>query len=161
MKNRHSTGGGRRGGGPIRFLALCAGVAGALFLRVEAHGSKAGAAGPGGALRTTRAVLDAAGGAMRGPSAFRIRSASLGSGFQTGVSRGGVRLSSGFLQPSRAAPVPALAGDFNGDGGVDFDDFFLFAAAFGSRERRFDLDGDGGVDFDDFFLFAAAFGQKR
>jgi hypothetical protein len=134
MEIRHSTEGGRPGRGPIRLIALCAGVAGALFLRVEAHGFEAGAADPGGAIRTTRAVLDAAGGAMRGPSAFQIRSASLGSGLQTGVSRGGVRLSSGFLQSPRAAPVPApLAGDFNGDERVDFDDFFLFAAAFGQK----------------------------
>jgi hypothetical protein len=55
--------------------------------------------------------------------------------------------------------------DFNGNGRVDFDDFFLFAEGFGARQgearfnARFDLDGNGRVDFDDFFLFAKDFGK--
>lgn len=58
-----------------------------------------------------------------------------------------------------SAPVlsQAKSPDFDGDGEVGFDDFFLFAAAFGGADARFDLDGDRQVDFDDFFLFAAAF----
>ena len=36
---------------------------------------------------------------------------------------------------------------------VDLADFFLFAEAFGSSDRRFDLDGSGSVDTEDFFLF--------
>ncbi|OGG46297.1 MAG: hypothetical protein A3F84_02410 [Candidatus Handelsmanbacteria bacterium RIFCSPLOWO2_12_FULL_64_10] len=51
------------------------------------------------------------------------------------------------------------APDFNKDGKVDFDDFFLFAAAFGSSNASFDLDSDGDVGFGDFFLFAEAFGK--
>ena len=60
----------------------------------------------------------------------------------------------------------ALRSDFTGDGKVDFDDFFLFADAFGAKrdgagyDPKFDLDGDGAVDFDDFFLFADDFGKK-
>jgi hypothetical protein len=56
--------------------------------------------------------------------------------------------------------------DFDGDGRVDFVDFFLFAAAFGamnaaadSTNVRFDLNGDGRVDFEDFFIFADGFGK--
>jgi|GEM_PF-807918 len=53
--------------------------------------------------------------------------------------------------------------DFNGNGRVDFDDFFLFADAFGKpgtgENARFDLDSSGTVDFDDFFLFAEGFGK--
>ncbi len=54
--------------------------------------------------------------------------------------------------------------DFTGDGKVDFDDFFEFAAAFGQSATgafsRFDLDGAGEtIDFNDFFVFAAAFGK--
>jgi hypothetical protein len=53
--------------------------------------------------------------------------------------------------------------DFNGNGRVDFDDFFLFADAFGQpgtgTNARFDLDNSGTVDFNDFFLFAQAFGK--
>ena len=49
--------------------------------------------------------------------------------------------------------------DFNGDGMIDFVDFFLFADAFGTDAARFDLDGSGVVDYIDFFLFAEAFGQ--
>ena len=51
--------------------------------------------------------------------------------------------------------------DFNQDGRVDLDDYFLFADAFGSRQRRFDLDRDGRVNLADFFLFTAAFGSTR
>ena len=55
--------------------------------------------------------------------------------------------------------------DFNGDGEVDFDDFILFARAFGTSSNneqfdpRYDLDGDGQVGFDDFIAFAEKFGQ--
>ncbi len=52
------------------------------------------------------------------------------------------------------------ASDFDGNGEVGFDDFFLFAAAFGGRDEKFDLNRSGAVDFDDFFLFAADFGKK-
>jgi len=52
--------------------------------------------------------------------------------------------------------------DFNGDGQVDFTDFFLFADAFGATDPdpRFDLNRDSAVDFTDFFIFADAFGQS-
>ncbi|OGG43596.1 MAG: hypothetical protein A3F84_24050 [Candidatus Handelsmanbacteria bacterium RIFCSPLOWO2_12_FULL_64_10] len=53
--------------------------------------------------------------------------------------------------------------DFNRDGEVNFDDFFLFADAFGRKATgqyaKFDLSGNGEVDFDDFFVFASAFGK--
>ena len=52
-----------------------------------------------------------------------------------------------------------LSGDFDGSGTVDFDDFFQFADAFGSKDAAFDLDGSGQVDFDDFFIFADNFGK--
>ena len=55
-------------------------------------------------------------------------------------------------------PPPLPTGDFNGDGLVDFGDFFLFADAFGSENSAYDLDGSGLVDFGDFFMFADAFG---
>ena len=62
-----------------------------------------------------------------------------------------------------ALPLPhwgmALPGDFNSDGKVDFDDFFLFADAFGGHDPFYDLDSSGGIDFDDFFLFADNFGK--
>ena len=43
---------------------------------------------------------------------------------------------------------------------MSFDDFFLFADAFGGTDTRFDLDGSGLVDFGDFFIFADNFGKK-
>ena len=49
--------------------------------------------------------------------------------------------------------------DFDGDGRIDFDDFFMFAGAFGGTDPVFDLDKSGRVDFDDFFIFAADFGK--
>ena len=59
-----------------------------------------------------------------------------------------------------ALPV-ALPGDFNGDGAVDFRDFFLFVDAFGTTDPDFDLDDSGRVDFDDFFLFVDNFGRTE
>lgn len=56
--------------------------------------------------------------------------------------------------------------DFDGDGEVDFDDFILFARAFGTSSNderfdpRYDLDGDGEVGFADFIAFAEKFGQR-
>ncbi len=60
----------------------------------------------------------------------------------------------------------ALRSDFDGNDVVDFNDFLLLTAAFGSQEGDqaynpwIDLDGDGTVSFNDFLLFAAEFGQK-
>ncbi|OGG50642.1 MAG: hypothetical protein A3F84_07815 [Candidatus Handelsmanbacteria bacterium RIFCSPLOWO2_12_FULL_64_10] len=65
----------------------------------------------------------------------------------------------------RLTEEEALTGDFTGDGNVNFDDFFAFAFAFGSKRGEpgfnpvFDLDNSGAVDFNDFFLFANAFGK--
>ena len=52
-----------------------------------------------------------------------------------------------------------VTADFNGDGRVDFADFFEFVDAFGGTDPRFDLDGNGIVDFADFFEFVDAFGS--
>lgn len=63
-------------------------------------------------------------------------------------------------------PAKTYTADFNGDGSVDFQDFFLFAdhwaATLGknaSYDRRFDLVHDGKIDFADFFLFVDNFGK--
>lgn len=62
-----------------------------------------------------------------------------------------------------AVPGTTKSADFDGDSKVGFDDFFLFAAAFGGSgtgdSAKFDLDGNGKIDFDDFFLFAGRFGR--
>src|SRR3989344_7063644 len=55
---------------------------------------------------------------------------------------------------------PLKTADFNGDGRVDFDDFFLFADRFGSNINQFDLNDNGRVDYDDFFMFADGFGES-
>ena len=55
--------------------------------------------------------------------------------------------------------------DFDGDGEVGFNDFFLFTNAFGSRkgdagfDGKFDLDQSGEVEFNDFFIFTNEFGK--
>ena len=57
--------------------------------------------------------------------------------------------------------------DFDRDGRVDYEDFFLFGDAFGGIVSdnpdlsRFDLDGNGEIGFGDFFLFGDAFGWKK
>ena len=55
-----------------------------------------------------------------------------------------------------------IFGDIDGNGTVDFDDFFQFADNFGlaSPDPVADFDGNGVVDFDDFFLFADNFGKE-
>ncbi|MEK7078272.1 MAG: PKD domain-containing protein [Patescibacteria group bacterium] len=57
--------------------------------------------------------------------------------------------------------------DFNGDGWVDFDDFFLFADVFGKKnvalnspDTKFDFNRDGEIGFGDFFIFAESFGKE-
>ena len=50
--------------------------------------------------------------------------------------------------------------DFNCDGHVSFQDFLLFAIAFGGTDPQFDLDGNGTVGFGDFIVFASDFGQS-
>ena len=69
------------------------------------------------------------------------------------------------LMVIRQAPSQTRSADLNGDGNVDFSDFLLFAAAFGTSEgvpgynAAADLDGDGAVAFSDFLIFANAFGK--
>ena len=69
------------------------------------------------------------------------------------------------LMVIRHAPSQTRSADLNGDGNVDFSDFLLFAAAFGTSEgvpgynAAADLDGDGTVAFSDFLIFANAFGK--
>jgi PKD repeat protein len=69
-----------------------------------------------------------------------------------------------FFVAEETVEEKADPGDFNGDKAVNFDDFFIFADAFGTGEGEAgydvakDLTGNGRVDFDDFFLFADLFG---
>ena len=66
------------------------------------------------------------------------------------------------LPPSSIAFVGSPA-DFDGDCTVNFDDFLIFAAAYGKTatdgdfDAKFDLNGNGAVDFPDFLIFVAAF----
>jgi len=66
--------------------------------------------------------------------------------------------------PIPAIPVNVLLTDYNGNGTVDLQDFFLFADAFGKPanedNKRFDLNGNDAVDLADFFLFADSFGAN-
>ena len=70
----------------------------------------------------------------------------------------GVSLTGSGLPP-RDIQVAVSDTDFDGDGRIDFDDFFMFAEAFGGTDPVFDLDKSGLVDFDDFFIFADDFGK--
>jgi hypothetical protein len=74
-----------------------------------------------------------------------------------GVNPGGV------LMISTAGAGGRLLADFDGSGQVNFDDFFLFAEAFGKpatgANATFDLDGNGAINMDDFFAFADRFGK--
>ena len=61
------------------------------------------------------------------------------------------------------ASASSPTADFDGNGKVDFTDFFMFADAFGADvpDPHYDLDGDGNVGFGDFFMFADAFGSAK
>jgi hypothetical protein len=62
------------------------------------------------------------------------------------------------------AGFPGRTPDFDGDGIVAFNDFLLFAEAFGEEfaapeDERFDLDANGIVGFSDFLIFSGSFGR--
>jgi len=64
-----------------------------------------------------------------------------------------------------SATVVTELGDINWDGVIDYDDFIIFAGAYGSDEGdpnwdpNCDLDGDGHVGPDDFYRFAGNYGK--
>jgi hypothetical protein len=68
------------------------------------------------------------------------------------------------VRPPRPAPQ---AGDFDRDGHLTLDDFFLFVEALGLTALHpdwnpaFDLNQDGKISFDDFFLFVDAFKKNN
>lgn len=61
--------------------------------------------------------------------------------------------------------VFAINSDFNNDGKVDFDDFFLFADNFQKEvnkdNEKFDLDKNKKIDVEDFFIFADEFEKGK
>lgn len=67
----------------------------------------------------------------------------------------------------RLALKPLLVGDFDGDGVVGLDDFFIFAECFGFKrgsagyKADCDLDKNGEIGFLDFFIFTDYFGKKQ
>ena len=67
------------------------------------------------------------------------------------------------LRPATPAPV---AGDFNGDGRIDFADLFMFTAQFGKStaspdwDARYDLSGNGVIGFTDWLMFLDNFGKS-
>ncbi len=79
---------------------------------------------------------------------------------------GGAEEGSFFISADPFEPSSASRSDFDGDGRVDLDDFFLFADGFGLASGQegfnllFDLDGDDVIDLDDFFMFAELFGSE-
>jgi len=62
--------------------------------------------------------------------------------------------------------IVTVAGDVNGDGIADPDDFNIFAGIYGTQESHpqynpnCDFDNDGDVDPDDFNIFAGHYGQS-
>lgn len=63
-------------------------------------------------------------------------------------------------------PPGPKGADFDGDGWVGLDDFFLFASNFGTKredsryDAKYDLDKNGEVGFTDFFIFADSFNKR-
>jgi hypothetical protein len=59
--------------------------------------------------------------------------------------------------PTFIRGLTLVSPDFDKNGKIDFDDFVIFAAAFGQRDPNFDLSGDGKVDFADFLVFVRSY----
>ena len=82
------------------------------------------------------------------------------------LGRGEQRESVTLFDTSMTLQLAALTSDFNGDGVVDFGDFFLFAGQFGASrgdgryEAKYDLDEDDTIGFGDFLIFAGDFGKE-
>ena len=61
-------------------------------------------------------------------------------------------------------PASDLAGDIDANGEVDFADFLVVSANFGTEVNppgtNGDLNGDGTVDFPDFLILSGNFGQS-
>ena len=82
------------------------------------------------------------------------------------LGRGEQRESVTLFDTSMTLQLAALTSDFNGDGMVDFGDFFLFAGQFGASrgderyEAKYDLDEDDTIGFGDFLIFAGDFGKE-
>ena len=82
------------------------------------------------------------------------------------LGRGEQRESVTLFDTSVTLQLAALTSDFNGDGMVDFGDFYLFAGQFGASrgdgryEAKYDLDEDGTIGFGDFLIFAGDFGKE-
>ena len=61
---------------------------------------------------------------------------------------------------------PTSVADFDGNGQVDFADFLVFIAQFGTSrgdsnyDAKYDLDGDGTIGFSDFLIFTSLFGTS-
>ncbi|MGA1196665.1 MAG: FlgD immunoglobulin-like domain containing protein [Candidatus Latescibacterota bacterium] len=71
------------------------------------------------------------------------------------------------LKAMKPADAPAaMAGDFSGDGKVDFTDMFMFTAQFGKSassegwDARYDLSSNGVVGFTDWLIFLDSFGNS-
>jgi hypothetical protein len=60
--------------------------------------------------------------------------------------------------PVQVRGLSLVSPDFDGSGAVDFDDFVMFAGAYGQKNSEIDLTGDGFVDFSDFIVFARNYG---
>ncbi|MFY9493009.1 MAG: choice-of-anchor D domain-containing protein [Minisyncoccia bacterium] len=73
----------------------------------------------------------------------------------------------GLIGEAKLFVASAELADFDNNGALDFQDFFLFADKFGDPSlspaeiRVFDLNGDSRVDNDDFFIFADLFGRSE
>ena len=81
----------------------------------------------------------------------------------TATDREGLQVSTAFQVVIQAPPVAPLPADFDGNGKIDFEDFFLFVESIGSTPLHtnwnpgFDLNYDGQINIEDFFMFADAF----
>ena len=71
-----------------------------------------------------------------------------------------------FSVASGTQDYSEICPDFDGNGKVDNNDFFLFSDHFGTDEQsenwrgEYDLDRDGNVDIDDYFLFNDTYGKE-
>ena len=127
----------------------------AAFVSLAAAFSATAGGPSGGQYSIPWSTIDS-GGVLNSSGGSYTLSGTIGQHDASGAISGGTYTLTGGFWAGVATAEPCL-GDFNGNGGVDFDDLNTFISAFQTQNLIGDFNGNGGVDFDDLNTFILAF----